>query len=284
MTAPSDGGFPAFTSEVPTSARMYDYCLGGKDNFEVDRAAVQAAMIHFPMGVDEARNNRLFLYRLVRFLARDAGIDQFLDLGSGLPTQNNVHQVAQQFRPEAKVVYVDNDPVVLSHGRALLANDRSTTVIAADLTKPELILDHPQTHQLLDLTRPLALLLLSVGHSIEDDATLQDLFAALRKAVVPGSYLAFTQMCAADMSTVDASKQVAQESNYTFRVRLATEVATLFDGLEVVEPGLVNVARWRPDPTQPPLPQVDEPLRPYIGASKYYPGTHGEFGGVARKP
>jgi hypothetical protein len=284
MTAPSDGVFPAFAGEAPTSARMYDYCLGGKDNFEVDRAAVQTAMIHFPMGLDEARNNRLFLYRVVRFLARDAGIDQFLDLGSGLPTQNNVHQVAQQFRPGAKVVYVDHDPIVLSHGRALLATDHSTTVIAADLTKPEVILEHPQTRQLLDLTRPLAVLLLSVGHSVEDDATLQDLVATIREKIVPGSYLAFTQMCAPDVSTVDASKQVAQESNYTFRVRLAAEVAALFEGLEAVEPGLVNVARWRPDPTQPPLPQVDEPLRPYIGASKYYPGNHGEFGGVARQP
>jgi hypothetical protein len=284
VTAPSDGDFPRLDTGRPSPARVYDYVLGGKDNFEVDRAASGFVHSHFPETLDAARNNRRFLYRAVRFLARDAGIRQFLDLGSGLPSQNNVHQVAQQFRPGAKVVYVDHDPIVLSHGRALLATDHSTTVIAADLTKPEVILEHPQTRQLLDLTRPLAVLLLSVGHSVEDDATLQDLVATIREKIVPGSYLAFTQMCAPDVSTVDASKQVAQESNYTFRVRLATEVATLFDGLEVVEPGLVNVARWRPDPTQPPLPQVDEPLRPYIGASKYYPGTHGEFGGVARKP
>jgi hypothetical protein len=284
MTAPSDGEFPDLSGTYPTPARMYDYCLGGKDNFEADRAAVLASIAHFPMGVDEARNNRQFLYRVVRFLARDAGIRQFLDLGSGLPTQDNVHQVAQQFQPGARVVYVDNDPIVLAHGRALLAKDDSTTVIAADMTKPEEILDQPQTRRLVDFSQPVAALFLSVGHSIPDDSTVESMLATVRAALVPGSYLAFTQMCGDDPAMLEQSKQVAKEQNYTMRVRPTKDVAGFLQGLELVEPGLVNVRDWRPDPTQPPLPPVDEPLRPYLGASANWSGTGGEFGGVGRLP
>jgi hypothetical protein len=283
MTAPSDGEFPDLSDRHPDPARMYDYCLGGKDNFEVDRAAVLASIAHFPMGVDETRNNRQFLYRVVRFLARDAGIRQFLDFGSGLPTQNNVHQVAHQFQPHARVVYVDNDPIVVAHGRALLATSDSTTVIAADMTKPEEILDHPRTRQLLDLTQPVAALFLSVGHSIPDDSTVESLLATVRAALVSGSYLAYTQMCADDPAIIERSLRVAREQKYTFQVRPTTDVARFLHGLELVEPGLVNVRDWHPDPTQPPLPPVDERLRPYLGASAT-PGGPGVFGGVARLP
>src|SRR5690554_2535873 len=187
---------PNFATDVPTSARIYDYDLGGKDNFAVDRAAALEGLKHFPEILDAARHNRLFLYRLVRYLARDAGIRQFLDMGSGLPTQNNVHQVAQQFQPDARVVYVDNDPIVLANGQALLATDHSTTVIAADMTEPASILSHPNTLDLLDFSQPVAVLFLSIGHSIMDDEKLRSMLADVQEAVVPGSFLAFTQLVA----------------------------------------------------------------------------------------
>lgn len=284
MPSPGDPDLPSVPTDFPTPARMYDYCLGGKDNFKVDREAVLAAMRHFPQGVDEARYNRQFLYRVVRFLARDAGIRQFLDLGSGLPTQNNVHQVAQQFQPDARVVYVDNDPIVLSHGRALLESDANTTVIAADMTRPLEILEHPRTLGLLDFSQPVAVLFLSVGHSISEDATVAEMVATVRDRICSGSYIAFTQMCTPDRELVERSMQVAQESNYVFRTRLPETVDGFLTGLEPVEPGLVYIRQWRPDPSQPPLPQVDEPLRQFLGASEGLEHQGGEYGGVLRKP
>jgi nucleotide-binding universal stress UspA family protein len=284
VTAPSDGAFPELATDIPTPARMYDYTLGGKDNYEVDRAAVLGAMPHFPEGVDNARDNRLFLYRAVRYLARDAGIRQFLDLGSGLPTADNVHQVAQQFQPDAHVVYVDNDPTVLTHGRALLTKDQGTTVLAADMIEPEKILSHADTRRLLDFSAPVAVLFLSVGHSIDDDATVRRMLATVREEVVAGSYLAYTQMTSLDPALAEQGRALARSHGYTFHVRTQAEVVELLADpqLEPVEPGLVDVREWRPDPDQPPLPQVDEPLRPYLGASRTMEYRGGEFGGVLR--
>ncbi|MFY1675110.1 SAM-dependent methyltransferase [Plantactinospora sp. WMMB334] len=267
MTAPNDGSMPLIRQDVPTPARMYDYCLGGKDNFPVDRAAVLAVHKQFPEGVTEARNNRLFLYRLVRYLARDAGIRQFLDMGSGLPTQANVHQVAQQFQPDARVVYVDNDPIVLAHGRALLADDRTTTVIAADMTEPERILGDPETRKLIDFSRPVAALFLSIGHSIVDDDRLRSMFEKVWGVLPPGSHLAFSQVCGVDRATVDEGNEMTRRLGLTWRNRTVQEVVDLLRGLEpaeTVEPGLVKVVDWRPDPDQPTLEHVDEPLRPYL--------------------
>jgi hypothetical protein len=283
VTAPSDGDFPDFPIDVPTAARCYDYCLGGKDNFAVDRKAVQTMCAHFPDALDTARNNRLFLYRLVRFLARDAGIRQFLDMGSGLPTQNNVHQVAQQFQPGARVVYVDNDPIVLTHGRALLARDRSTTVISADITGPAEILAHPQVTELLDLSAPVAVLFLSIGHSIVDDDTVQRMLTTVREAIVPGSYLAYTQGVGVDRQAAVESSELTRSFGMEWKNRTPEDVAEFLHGLEPVPPGLVDVTNWRPDPTQPPLPPVDEPLRRYVGASAKNKRLM-EFGGVLRKP
>jgi hypothetical protein len=283
MTTPSDGDIPNFATDVPTAARMYDYNLGGKDNFEVDRAAAQAGSVHFPGILDAARNNRLFLYRVVRFLARDAGIRQFLDMGSGLPTQNNVHQVARQFQPDARVVYVDNDPIVLTYGRALLTTDDTTTVIAADMTEPKAILNDPQTRRLLDFSAPVAVLFLSVGHSIVDDAAVHAMLATVREAIVPGSYLAFTQMIAVDQQAADESNEVARQLRLVWKTRLASDVVDFLRGLEPVEPGLLDITHWRPDPSQPPLPPVDEPMRQYIGASAK-DQRFVEFGGLLRRP
>lgn len=273
----------ALRVQVPTPVRMYDYDLGGKDNFPADRAAVQDGLAKFPGILDAARNNRLFLYRAVRFLAGDAGVKQFLDMGSGLPTQNNVHQVAQQFQPDARVVYVDNDPIVLTHGRALLATDETTTVITADMTEPEKILADLQTRRLLDLAEPAAVLFLSVGHSIVDDDTVRRMLATVKDAIVSGSYIAFTQMVGVDRQVAHESTQVALGFGLEWKTRVAEDVAGFLSGLEPVEPGLVDITHWRPDPTQPPLAPVDEPISQYIGAGAK-DTRHFEFGGVLRKP
>jgi hypothetical protein len=282
-TAPGDGDLPTLPADLPSPARMYDYVLGGKDNFAVDRETVQAMAARFPDSFDAVRANRLFLYRVVRFLAREAGIRQFLDLGSGLPTQNNVHQVAQRFQPDARVIYVDNDPVVLAHGRALLATDDSTMVVAADLTRPDDILEHSQVGELIKLTEPVGVLLLSVTHWVVDDATVRSLLARLREAMAPGSYLAFSQMCGVDRRSTDEANDQAARLGMVAKNRTVGEVADLLRGLEPVEPGLVDVRDWRPDPDQPPLSQPDEPMRQYLGAS-----ARGlrfmEYGGVLRKP
>ncbi|TDB78436.1 hypothetical protein E1264_36805, partial [Actinomadura sp. KC216] len=153
---------------MPTSARVYGWYLGGKDNYEIDRRFAMKHLPDFPEGLDITRANRLFLYRAVRYLVQDAGIRQFIDMGCGLPTDDNVHQVAQRFAPDARVVYVDIDPIVLIHARALLAGDGSTTVITADMRDQDTILNHEDTRRLIDFSEPLAVLFLSVGHHLPD--------------------------------------------------------------------------------------------------------------------
>lgn len=284
MTAPNDQSFPQLADQ-PSPARVYDYSLGGKDNFEIDRSVALLVNSHFPEGVDAARNNRLFLYRAVRYLARDAGIKQFLDLGSGLPTQNNVHQVAQRYQPDASVVYVDNDPSVLTHGRALLATDRSTTVLGADMIDLDQILSHPDTRRLLDLSQPVAVLFLSIGHFITDDAVLQRMLDTVYDTVAPGSYAAFTQMVGVNQEAVDESHaKLLGEIKMEWRNRLPSDVDRLLHRWEPVEPGLTDITEWRPDPDQPPLPEPDAPLQPYIGASKRQERRLFEYGGIVRKP
>ncbi|GIG87135.1 SAM-dependent methyltransferase [Plantactinospora endophytica] len=283
MTAPNDGGYPAFPIDVPTSARMYDYSLGGKDNFPVDRAAVQFVNSQYPASLDVTRENRLFLYRAVRFLARDLGIQQFLDLGSGLPTQANVHQVAQRFQPGARVVYVDSDPIVLAHGRALLADDETTRVIAADVTEPERILADEDVRKMIDFSRPVGVLLLSVTHSIVDDDKIRHLLAVIREAMSSDSYLCYSQLAGTDQAGVDAGNAMVAKMGITWKNRMVDEVAEFVRDFEPVEPGLVDVKTWRPDPDQPPLAPVDEALRPYLGKgaeeTRFY-----EYGGVLRRP
>jgi hypothetical protein len=281
---PGTGATPTeLNTHVAHPARMYDYCLGGKDNFAVDREAVQIFVERFPEGLDSARENRLFLYRVVRFLARDAGIKQFLDMGSGLPTQANVHQVAQQFQPDAHVVYVDNDPIVLVHGRALLAAD-STTVIQADMTDPRDILARPDVRRLIDFDRPAAALFLSVPHSIPDDQRARDMFAAIVEALAPGSFLAASQFVGVNTDAAHRHTQTANELGLVWKTRPMDDFRALLEGLglESVPPGLVDVSAWRPDPHQPPLHPVDEPLRPYIGWTTENMQVK-EFGGVLRK-
>jgi hypothetical protein len=277
---PFPGGIP---TDVPTPARMYDYGLGGKDNYAIDRHAALAGLAAFPEILDVARENRLFLYRVVRFLSRDAGIRQFLDMGSGLPSQQNVHQVAQQFRPDARVVYVDNDPIVLAHGRALLADGGQTTVVMADMTDPQHILTHPDVHRLIDFDQPVAALFLSVGHSITDDAVMRTMLSGVADALVAGSFIALSQMVGVDQKTADEHNEVARSVGLPWKNRTAEKITEFVSGLEPVPPGLVDVVNWRPDSNQPPLRPVDEPLRPFLGAAAGNKRLF-EFGGIMRKP
>lgn len=274
---------PSIPTDVPTPARIYDYNLGGKDNFAVDRTWALEALKHFPEALDVSRENRQFLYRAVRFLARDAGIRQFLDMGSGLPTQQNVHQVAQRFQPGAHVVYVDNDPIVLAHGRALLADDRTTAVINADMTEPESVLTDEATLRLLDFSQPVAALFLSVTHSIPDDETARHTLGAVADVLAPGSYLVHTQFIGVDRAAADESTEVGTRLGLAWKARTAEEVRGLVSGLEPVEPGYVDVAKWHPDPGQPPLSPVDSPLLPYIGKGAGNRRVM-EYGAVLRKP
>lgn len=265
----------------PSPARMYDYCLGGKDNFAVDREAVLALVTQFREGLDVTRENRLFLYRVVRFLAQEAGIRQFLDMGSGLPTQANVHEVARRFQPDAHVVYVDSDPIVLAHGRALLAEE-ATTVIQADMTEPREIMAHPDVRRLIDFDQPTAVLFLSVSHSIPDDEQVRAMFAAVADMLAPGSFLALSQFAGMDRETAAAHTKKAIEVGLAWKTRTVDDICDLVGDLEPLPPGLVDVGEWRPDPGQPPLSPVADPLLPFIGAAAENKQVK-EFGGVLRR-
>ncbi|MDS1270141.1 SAM-dependent methyltransferase [Lipingzhangella sp. LS1_29] len=274
---------PPVPTDVPTPARAYGWLLGGKDNFQVDRDLVLGVCAKFPEDLDIARQNRLFLYRAVRYLARDLGITQFLDLGSGFPTDNNVHQVARQFQPDARVVYVDIDPIVLAHGRALLADSPQTTVITADMTTPEEILTHPQTRELIDFTQPLGILMFSIPHCIPDE---EDALRAIRGPVeqaAPGSYLAMSHVVADDEATAQELTDVITGLGMPWRTRTPEHVDRWLADLQPVEPGLVDINDWRPDPNQPPLGDCPPELERYLGA-----GTNNrrmyEYGGVLRVP
>ncbi|MEV0981452.1 SAM-dependent methyltransferase [Streptomyces sp. NPDC049915] len=258
-------------ASVPTAARMYDHYLGGRDNYAADRAACEQLDKVVPSTRRLALNNRHFLQRVVRTLAGEHGIRQFLDHGSGLPTQENVHQVAQRLDPTAHVVYVDNDPMVLVHGRALLEQDERTTVIHADLRDTDKIFDHSDTRRLIDFSQPVAVLFNSVFHCIPDSDTDGPLAVARRVArrLVPGSYLVMCQLVSEDPEVrafvTDFMDQATQ--GRWGRVRQEKDVAELFEGLEILEPGLVEVSTWRPDTEVAPRQLSHEWI---------------EFGGVGR--
>jgi hypothetical protein len=234
---------------TPNVARMYDYLLGGKDNFAADRAAVQEVVRHAPDTPFMARENRRFLGRAVRFLA-ESGVRQFIDIGSGLPTQGNVHEIAHQVAPAARVVYVDVEPVVLTHGQALLANTPSVAVIRGDARCTDDILNHLELRGLIDFDRPVAVLMLAVLHFIGDVDDPPGIVARLRAAMAPGSHLAVSHVTAdfdADRRVRDAGA-VYEKATYQITLRSHAEVMRLFDGFELVDPGLTTLSLWRPDP------------------------------------
>jgi S-adenosyl methyltransferase len=244
----NDGESAPFDTSVAHVARVYNYWLGGKDNFAADRAAGEQAIKAFPNIVLSARANRAFLARAVRFLARQAGIRQFLDIGTGIPSANNTHEVAQAAAPQSRVVYVDNDPVVLNHARVLLASDPAgaTDYIEADLRNPQQILE--RAAQSLDFSRPVAVMLMAILQHLDDADDPYRVVATLLDAVPEGSYLALSHPAkdidAAAMAKMAESLNQMMAEKVTFRDRSA--VARLFDGLDLVEPGLVQASKWRP--------------------------------------
>jgi hypothetical protein len=246
------------TAQIDTTvahpARMYDYYLGGQDHYKVDREAAEAVTAVVPEIRAGARANRAFLGRAVRFLAT-AGVRQFLDIGTGLPGPDNTNQVAHSIAHDARVVYVDNDPIVITHARALLAKTDAgrTTVAFADLRNPEFILGHPEVRAVLDFTEPVAVLLVAVLHFIRDSEDPPGIVEKLMAAMAPGSYLAITH-ATADVHPGPADRVTSlyeQASAAPLVLRSRGQVDALFSDLEYVEPGLVHVSRWRPDGAVP---------------------------------
>jgi hypothetical protein len=256
---------------VPVSARIWNYWLGGKDYYPVDKEAGDEYAKAYPGIFTDARSSRYFIGRAVRFLAGEAGIRQFLDIGTGLPSHDNTHEIVQRVASDARVVYVDNDPMVLAHARALLisAPSGTTDYISADLNDPGSILKFAQ--QKLDFSRPVAVMLMGIlGHignpAEDDDHVAQSMVRTLKDALPPGGYLAINEATDADPARNAALDYYNQTGAVPYRVRRADQIARFFDGLELVEPGLVPIHEWRPDPS--PFDQVP------VAA----------LGGVARKP
>ncbi len=239
---------PGIDKTKANIARVYDWWLGGDHNFQSDIDAARTSVALDQNMRASARANRAFMGRAVRFLAGEAGIRQFLDIGSGIPTQNNVHQVAQAATPGSRVVYVDSDDVAVAHSRLILRDNPDATVIQADLRQPESILADPSVQLLLDFSRPIGLLLVAVVHFLPDDDPVRDILATLRSALAPGSYLVLSHTCR------DADPVLAQQHekiytsrvDTTFRMRTREEIGQLFNGFTLVEPGLAWVPEWRP--------------------------------------
>lgn len=230
-------------------ARVYDWWLGGEHNFRVDQDAARALISVDPKTRPSIRANRDFLIRAVRYLAAEAGIRQFLDIGSGIPTEQNVHQVAQEAAPGSRVVYVDNDDVAVAHSQLILQDNPDATVILADLRQPRTLLDHPETRRLIDFDQPLALVLAAVLHFIPDSGGPDRILETLRAPLVPGSYIAISHACsdlqpelAATYSSAYSNRVTAQAS-----IRPRPEITRFFKGFDLVEPGLTWTHEWRPD-------------------------------------
>jgi hypothetical protein len=246
---------PGFDPSVPNPARMYDYYLGGKDNFPMDREAAELALSVVPFGREVARANRQFLARAVTFMAR-GGIDQFIDLGTGLPTKPNVHEVARSIQPDARVLYVDNDPMVCSHARALLATNDGVAAIHGDIRTPQPILSDPITQGLIDFMRPVGVLFVAVLHFLPDEDQPWERVAAFRWRMASGSMLAVSHITA-DGTPPDVQatiRDVYAEASAPAVFRTRSEIEAFFGGLDLVEPGLVEVGAWRSLRPSPPAP------------------------------
>jgi hypothetical protein len=257
-------------ASVAHPARVYDYWLGGKDNFEADRQVAEMVIAGNPGVRQSARDNRAFLGRAVRFLAGQ-GIRQFLDIGSGIPSKGNTHEIAQAIAPESRIVYVDNDPIVMSHSRALLSSSPQGAVsyIQADLRDPEAILNDSQTRAVIDVDQPVAILLVAILMYIQDSEEPHGIVKRLLDAVPPGSYLVISHLVAelvADEQNLQVLRQFNQSASVPMTPRSGSDIAGFFEGLDLLEPGLVTVAHWRPDG-----PVFDDQ-------------SAGMYAGVAKKP
>jgi O-methyltransferase involved in polyketide biosynthesis len=257
---------PRIDTTVPHSARVWDYWLGGKDNYEVDRAMGDQISVINPDIVTTARADRGFLHRSVRYLVTEAGIRQFLDIGTGLPTAGNTHEIAQGLAPETRVVYVDNDPVVLAHAKVLLRGtpEGRTDYIDADLHDPDTILS--AAARTLDFTRPIAIMLLGIVHFVNDDDEAHAIVKRLLDAMPSGSHLAIVHITAVIKPEVkrEEVRHWNEHGTPKLTIRTPEQIERFFDGLEIVSPGIVPTTRWRPDIQD--APEVDG------------------FCGVARKP
>jgi len=256
-------------TNVPQSARVYDYWLGGKDNFPADRAMAEAIARQVPSIRAQVRAQRAFMGRAVRFLVAEAGIRQFLDIGTGIPSAGNVHEVAQELTPEARVVYVDNDPIVLTHSRALLSSTPGGQLafILADLRQPKAILDDPAVAKTLDLGQPVGLVLVGIMHHLRDVDDPQGILTSLLDALASGSYLVLTQSTPDfDPEAMRGLAEVSERGGIPNVPRSFADTERFFSGLELVEPGLVPLPDWRPD------------LGPAQEGGQSY-----AYGGVARK-
>jgi S-adenosyl methyltransferase len=257
MPAEDHVGAPmlGFDPSVPSPARMYDYYLGGKDNFPADREAAELALSVVPFGREVARANRQFMVRAVQFMAR-SGIDQFIDLGTGLPTKPNVHEVARELLPDARVVYVDNDPMVCAHAGALLTTNDGIAAIRGDIRAPQAVLDDPVTRALIDFARPVAVLFVAVLHFLTDEDRPWEQVAAFRWRMTSGSMLAVSHITADDTPLdVQATIQaVYAEASAPAVFRTRRDIETFFGGLDLAEPGLVEVGAWRSLRSSPPAP------------------------------
>ncbi|MCX4741742.1 SAM-dependent methyltransferase [Streptomyces antibioticus] len=235
---------------VPSVSRIYDYYLGGSHNFEVDREAARKAMEFMPGLPKIMQANRAFMRRAVRWAAGE-GVTQFLDIGSGIPTFGNVHEVAQAARPGARVVYVDHDPVAVAHSEAVLEQNADAGVVAADLRKPQEILDSPQVRALIDLDRPVALLLVAILHFVEDADDPYTAVAELSAALAPGSMLVLTHASYEGIplptERAGGAVDVYKDIRNPLIMRSRDEIARFFEGYDMVEPGLVPMPEWRPD-------------------------------------
>jgi SAM-dependent methyltransferase len=255
-------------------ARVYDAFLNGKDNYEIDRAVLRQVQEHMPSAQELGVENRSFLIRVCRFLATQTGIDQFLDLGSGLPTSENVHQVVQRLQPETRVLYVDNDPVVLAHGRALLEENENCRFVSADIFEPKSILENEEVASFIDFSRPLVLMQMGTLHHFNGPReTPKELMRAYIAALPSGSYVGLSHFLD-PQNEYSSTARDAEEAflhspmgSGTFRTH--DELLELFEGLELVEPGLVRCADWWPDGPQ---------LKPLTAAQRCIAGA------VGRKP
>jgi len=254
-------------TDRPHVARMYDYYLDGKDNYPADRAAVEAVEKSMPVVRQLARENRAFLRRAVRFMTA-AGIRQFIDIGAGLPTAGNTHEIAQREAPDARVAYVDNDPIVLAHGRALLARNANTTVVTADMRRPAEVIGSSDVRALIDFSEPVGVLLIAMTHFLTIEER-EPVMTALRESLAPGSFLALTHVTV-DGHPAEAWAGVEEAYRATptpIYFRTHAEISRFFDGYSLVEPGLVTIDAWLPDPADP-APDA----------------TNWLYGGLARKP
>ncbi len=263
----SPGPKPVIDTSVPHSARVWNYWLGGKDNYPVDRMAGDQVMAIAPEIIQLARADRAFLRQAVTYLVTEAGIRQFLDIGTGLPTASNTHQVAQAIAPECRIVYVDNDPLVLVHARALLTStpEGACDYLDADIRDPDKILT--TAAKTLDFSKPIAVMMLGVLGQIPDSDDPRSIIGRVLGAVPSGSYLAISDGVSTNQSLRQAAQRLRETSRNWYHLRSPEQIEGFFDGLELVEPGVVALSHWRPEVT--PFPDAGE-----------VPGV----GGVARKP